>query len=471
MSAPQRETGVLVLAAGKGTRMKSDLPKVLIPALDQPILYYVLRCIERCGWNFTPTAVVLGHRGELVQRYLSDRWKTVAPIWQHQQLGTGHAVQIAREWWTGLDDLLVLPGDVPLLKPESLQALAERHISASADCSFITFHASDPFGYGRIVRHSPISVSIVEERDATPAQRALTEVNSGIYMFKVSSLLTHIDRLRNENAQGEYYLPDIIDLMNRDGMKVTTVTTQWEDEFRGINTPMQHAEAVSFLRRTMVRSALEKGVRMMDPETVWIGPEVTMSEDVTLDPFVQIWGTSSVGSGCRIGSFSILRDMVLESDVDVKSHCVLTGSTLRCGAKAGPFAVLRDGATLEENALAGKFVEIKKSVVGQGSKVPHLTYLGDTTVGTETNVGAGTVTCNYDGVRKNRTHIGDRCFIGSGTMMVAPVSVGDDGFVAAGSVVTSDVPEGALAVGRARQRNIDGWTEKRKRLREGDSER
>ncbi|HCL79989.1 MAG TPA: UDP-N-acetylglucosamine diphosphorylase/glucosamine-1-phosphate N-acetyltransferase [Synergistaceae bacterium] len=467
-SGPEK-TGALVLAAGKGTRMKSELPKVLVPALDQPILYYVLRTLDRCGDIFASTAAVVGHKGELVQRYISSAWESVVPIWQHQQLGTGHAVQIAREWWTGLDNLLVLPGDVPLLTSDSLRALVERHVADSADCSFITFSARNPFGYGRVVRDGSSNVaSIVEERDATPEQRSLREVNSGIYIFRVSSLLPHIDRLSNENAQGEYYLPDIIDLMIRCGMRVATVMTEWEDEFRGINTQLQLAEAVSLLREDIVRSHLAQGVRMLDPSTVWIGPEVHLGEGAVLDPYVQLWGATTVGRGCEIGSFSILRDMQLADDVRVLSHSVLSGSSLARGARVGPFIVIRDGAVLEEEAQAGKFVEIKKSVVGRRSKVPHLTYMGDASVGEGSNVGAGTVTCNYDGERKHPTRIGDRCFVGSGTMLVAPVTVGNDSFIAAGSVVTSDVPEDALAVGRARQKNIEGWASKRKRLRKGD---
>lgn len=463
MSASRCATGALVLAAGKGTRMKSDLPKVLLPVLDQPVLYYILDTLRNCMASSKgcvgSMAVVVGHRGEAVQEYLSSDWPEAVPLWQHEQLGTGHAVQIAKEWWSGLDHLLVLPGDVPLLTGSSLSNLVAEHVASGADCTFISFSASNPSGYGRVVRGHK-EIAIVEEKDATEAQKALTEVNSGIYIFKTSSLLPHIYRLDNENAQGEYYLPDIIAMMARSGEKVNAALAPDESEFSGINTPLQLADAATALRRRILRRHLSAGVRMQDPDSVWIGPEVVVAENVLLEPSVQLWGRTNVGRGARVGSFSILRNVVLEEDVDVVSHAVLSDSVFRKGSQVGPFIVVRDGAVFEENSRGGKFVEVKKSRVGRGSKVPHLAYIGDAEIGAETNIGAGTITCNYDGKKKNPTTIGDRCFIGSDTMLVAPVKVGDDGYTAAGSVITQDVPEGALAVGRAKQRNIEGWAKR-----------
>ena len=463
VSASRCVTGALVLAAGKGTRMKSDLPKVLLPVLDQPVLYYILDTLRRCMASskgcVQQLAVVVGHRGETVQEYLGSNWPEALPLWQHEQLGTGHAVQIAKEWWTGLDHLLVLPGDVPLLTEASLSGLVEEHIVSGADCSFISFHASDPSGYGRVVREGK-EISIVEDKDASEAQKALTEVNSGIYIFKTSSLLPHIYRLDNENAQGEYYLPDIIAMMIRAGGKVTASLSSDEGEFAGINTPLQLADAATALRRRILRRHLLAGVRMQDPDSVWIGPEVVIADNVLLEPSVQLWGRTEVARGAHVGSFSILRNVVLEEDACVVSHAVLSDSVFRKGSQVGPFIVVRDGAVFEEDSRGGKFVEVKKSRVGKGSKVPHLAYIGDAEIGAETNIGAGTITCNYDGKKKNPTTIGNRCFIGSDTMLVAPVNVGDDGFTAAGSVITQDVPEGALAVGRAKQRNIEGWAKR-----------
>jgi bifunctional UDP-N-acetylglucosamine pyrophosphorylase/glucosamine-1-phosphate N-acetyltransferase len=468
LSGSEGVTGALVLAAGKGTRMKSDLPKVLLPALDQPVLFYVLHVLEQLGaaGAVNASAVVVGHKGEMVRDYLSDEWPGTVPIWQHQQLGTGHAVQIAKEWWAGFDHLLVLPGDVPLLTEGTLARLVEDHKKEGADCSFISFHAPNPFGYGRVVR-SQNGVSIVEEKDASEEQKLLSEVNSGIYIFKVSSLLPHIYRLDNENAQGEYYLPDIIAMMVRDGLIVRAVNSGSEDEFRGINTPRQLSEAVSLIREGIVDTHLAAGVRMLDPSSVWIGPRVAIAEDVSVDPFVQIWGRTSIGRGSRIGGFSVLRNMTLGCGAEVVSHAVLSDSTLGDGSKVGPFIVIRDGAEFAEKAQGGKFVEIKKSRIGRGSKVPHLAYMGDASVGEDTNIGAGTITCNYDGMKKNPTVIGDRCFVGSDTMFVAPVTLGDDATTAAGSVVTQDVPDGALAVGRARQRNIEGWAERKRKTANG----
>lgn len=465
-------TGALVLAAGKGTRMKSDLPKVLLPILDQPVLYYALRALEKLAVEGAvhDTAVVVGHRGELARDYLAAEWPGVIPIWQHEQLGTGHAVQIAREWWEGFDHLFVLPGDVPMLTGATLARLAEDHKKEGADCSFISFEAANPHGYGRVV-HSGGGVSIVEEKDATEEERLLSEVNSGVYIFKVSSLLPHIYRLSSENAQGEFYLPDIIKMMGREGMSVRAVAEGREDEFRGINTPAQLAEAVALIKQNIVEGMLAGGVRMADPSSVWIGPGVAIEQDVHLEPFVQIWGSTSIGAGSRIGPFSVLRNMTIGRGVDVASHAVLSDSALGEGAKAGPFIVVRDGAEFAPHSYGGKFVEVKKSEIGKRSKVPHLAYIGDSTLGEDVNIGAGTITCNFDGVNKNRTVIGDRCFIGSDTMLVAPVVLGSDAATAAGSTVTQDVPEGALAVGRARQRNIEGWSGRRKKTGSGEGGR
>ncbi|MGI6253521.1 MAG: bifunctional UDP-N-acetylglucosamine diphosphorylase/glucosamine-1-phosphate N-acetyltransferase GlmU [Aminivibrio sp.] len=464
MSGSAGVTGALVLAAGKGTRMKSDLPKVLLPVLDQPVLYFALRALEKLAvdGSIHDTAVVVGHKGELVRDYLAAEWPGTAPIWQHEQLGTGHAVQIAREWWEGFDHLLVLPGDVPMLTDATLAKLVADHGREEADCSFISFRAANPYGYGRVV-HSGDGVSIVEEKDATEEQRLLSEVNSGIYIFKVSSLLPHIYRLDNENAQGEFYLPDIIKMMGRDGMAVRAVVSGREDEFRGINTPGQLADAVSLIKKNIVEGMLAGGVRMADPSSVWIGPGVTIEEDVFIDPFVQIWGSTSIGSGSRIGPFSVLRNMTIGRGVEVASHAALSDSSLGDGVRAGPFIVVRDGAEFAPRSQGGKFVEVKNSEIGSRSKVPHLSYIGDATLGEDVNIGAGTITCNYDGVNKNRTVIGDRCFVGSDTMFIAPVSMEQDAATAAGSVISHDVPEGSLAVARARQRNISGWSEKRKK--------
>ncbi len=461
-------TGALVLAAGRGTRMKSDLPKVLLPILDRPVLYFALRALEGLAAEgaIHDTAVVVGHRGELARDYLASEWPGTVPIWQHEQLGTGHAVQIAREWWEGFDHLLVLPGDVPMLTGGALARLMEDHKKEEADCSFISFKAANPYGYGRVV-HSGDGVSIVEEKDASETERLLSEVNSGVYIFKVSSLLPHIYRLDNENAQGEFYLPDIIKMMGRDGMAVRAVPGGREDEFRGINTPRQLAEAVSLIKEGIVEQMLAGGVRMADPSSVWIGPGVTIEEDVFIEPFVQIWGDTSIGSGSRIGPFSVLRNMTIGRGVDVSSHAVLSDSILGDGVKAGPFIVVRDGAEFAPQSQGGKFVEVKKSKIGRRSKAPHLSYIGDATLGEDVNIGAGTITCNYDGVNKNKTVIGDRCFVGSDTMLIAPVTLGDDASTAAGSAITQDVPDGALAVGRARQRNIAGWSERKKKSGSG----
>ena len=461
----QCSVGALVLAAGKGTRMKSDLPKALIPLLDQPVLYYILETLKVCAHvariPSLPTAVIIGHRGESLREYLDSEWPDVTPVWQNEQLGTGHAVQIAKEWWAGLDHLIVLPGDAPLVTAQTIAAALTDHMTSGSDCTFISFKASDPSGYGRVVRDGR-RIAVVEEKDASDEQRKSAEVNSGAYVFKVPSLLPHIYRLDNENAQGEYYLPDIISMIAGAGGRVIASLAPDENEFSGINTPLQLAQAANVMARRIRLKHLDSGVRMLDPDSVWIGPLVSISGDVQLDPSVQLWGRTAIARGAHVGSFSILTNAVLEEGASVVSHAVVSDSVIGQRAKVGPFIVVRESTCFDEDSHGGKFVEVKKSRVGKGSKVHHLSYIGDAAIGAGTNIGAGTITCNYDGKRKNPTVIGDNCFIGSDTMLVAPVEIGDEGYTAAGSVITQDVPGGSLAVARARQKIIHGWANKKK---------
>ena len=445
---------VLIMAAGKGTRMKSAAPKVLQPLLDRPIIDYVISNALNAGIAPENVGVLVGSGGEEVEKHLSQTFPDVKILWQREQLGTGHAVKSAQDWWSNYDSLVVLNGDVPLLKPESLKELAsccDKH-----DCTVITFIAENPGAYGRVIR-SQASVSIVEFKDASESQRAIREVNAGCYAFRVKSLAAVIGLITNNNAQHEYYLPDALGLMNSRGM-ATGAFVMPEEEMQGVNTQAELAGVSRVMRMRILSHWMSEGVRILDPESTYISVDAELSRDVTIMPNVQIWGTSKIGEGCTIGSGSILKNAVLGKNVQVIAYAVIENSELKDDSKAGPFCYIRDHACLERKAFAGKFVELKNSRIGEGSKVPHLSYMGDATLGHDVNIGAGSITCNYDGTHKNKTTIGDKCFIGSNTMFVAPVEVGEGATTAAGSVITKYVPENSLGVGRARQTNIADWS-------------
>ena len=445
---------VLIMAAGKGTRMKSAIPKVLQPVLDRPIIDYVIRNAQSAGVSPDRIAVLVGSGGEEVEAHITDNFPHVQILWQHEQLGTGHAVKSARDFWKDYDSLVVLNGDLPLMKTDSLRKLIAS--AGENDCTVITFEAENPGAYGRIIRGEN-SVSIIEYKDASPEQREIHEVNAGCYAFKVQSLLTIIDSITNDNAQHEYYITDALALMNEAGM-TTGAFIMPESEMQGVNTQAELARVSREMRREILDRWMNEGVRVADPETVYVGADVSIAPDTVIMPNVQIWGKSRIGRGSIIGSGSILTNAEIGGNVHVIAYAVIENSTLHDNAKAGPFCYIRDNTVLEAGAFAGKFVELKNSRIGEGSKVPHLSYMGDATLGHNVNIGAGSITCNYDGVHKNKTVIGDNCFIGSSTMFVAPAEVGDNATTAAGSVITQRVPENSLGVGRARQKNIEGWS-------------
>jgi len=451
--------GIVVLAAGKGTRMKSSLPKVLQPVLEEPLLYYPLKACVDCGLE--NMAVVSGFGAEKVSSYLEEKWPDAEMILQEPQLGTGHAVQSAWKWIERFDTVVVIPGDAPLVLPQTIDHLVSGHLSNSRDATFIAFAPPDPSGYGRVVE-SESGVKIVEEKDATGEQKRIRWVNSGFYVFRSSSLLGSLDELDCRNAQNEFYLTDIIPVIAQNGGSTGFIRCENAVEMEGVNTPAHLESATGVLRNRIIKRHMDAGVKCMDASTVWVGPEVVMGEDVWLEPFVQIWGSSNIGPGSRMGSFSVVRNTRIGHNVHLSGHVMISDSILHDEVKVGPFAVMRNGAEAMDGSFAGKFVEVKKSVIGEGSKVPHLAYIGDATIGRESNIGAGCITCNYDGVKKNPTRIGDRCFVGSDTMLVAPVTLEDDAYTAAGSVITKDVSEGSLAIGRARQKTLEGWVHKRR---------
>ena len=445
---------VLIMAAGKGTRMKSAVPKVLQPILDRPIIDYVINNSLSAGVSREDICVLVGSGGELVESHLRNTFPDIKILWQHEQLGTGHAVKTALEFWQDYENLIVLNGDVPLMKPDSLKNL----ISASKqnDCTVITFMAENPGSYGRIL-HDRHKISIIEFKDANEEQRKIHEVNAGCYAFKVESLKKIINLIKNDNAQKEYYLTDALGLMNENNLSTGAFILP-EEETQGINTQSELAKASKVMRERILTRWLNEGVRILDPETVYISPDSELSSDVVIMPNVQIWGKSKISKGVHIGSGSILKNAVIHENVNIIAYAFIENSELKENSKAGPFCYIRDNSCLEKNSFAGKFVELKNSRIGENSKVPHLSYFGDATLGHDVNIGAGSITCNYDGVHKNKTFIGDNCFIGSDTMFVAPVEVENNAATAAGSVITQKIPENALGVGRARQTNIKDWS-------------
>ena len=446
---------ILVMAAGKGTRMRSATPKVLQPILDRPIIDYVLQSVFEAGIKPENVGVLVGSGGEIVEQHLRKNFPSELNIlWQHEQLGTGHAVKSAREFWQRYDDLIVLNGDVPLIKPESLKKFLSE--SGLNDCTVISFNASDAKQYGRIIRNGN-KIEIVEFKDASDEQRKIHEVNAGCYAFKVKSLEKVIDLIKNDNAQKEYYLPDALYLMNEKNMKTGAFIFP-EDEMQGINTHGELAQATRVMRERILAKWLDLGVRMPAPESVYISPDAKLSAGTVIMPNVQIWGKSEIGENSYIGSGSILTNAKIGANVQIIAYAVIENSELKNNSKAGPFCYIRENSCLEEKAFAGKFVELKNSKIGENSKVPHLSYMGDATLGHDVNIGAGSITCNYDGEHKNKTFIGNNCFVGSDTMFVAPVELADGAATAAGSVITQAVPENSLGVGRARQTNIKDWS-------------
>lgn len=449
----------LILAAGKGTRMKTSLPKALHQIIDQPMIFYPLTVLEKTG--ISNTSVVIGHGGHAVKDYLDSSWPSIKVDWQQEQKGTGHAVMIAEDWWSRFEHVLVLPGDVPLVSENSINELLSSHLETGSALSFLSFSPTSSFGYGRVIR-SREGLRIVEEKDATEEEKLVKEVNSGIYVFRTSHLKDALRNLSDVNSQGEYYLTDTISELQSTKAPINVLYSDQPQEFEGVNTLLQLAEVTALMKRQILLNWMAEGVKFEDPDSVRIGPLVRLAQDVEIGAFVQLAGHTVIEQGARIGSFSLIQNSTVGKLSQLLPHTMIMDSKVGQYVNVGPFSFIRDHSVLDDHSFVGKFVEIKKSTVGRSSKVPHLSYIGDAVIGTETNIGAGTITCNYDGKNKNTTQIGDRCFIGSDTMLVAPVKVEDDCYTGAGSVITKDVPSGSLAVARARQKTLKGWVFKKK---------
>ena len=441
----------IILAAGQGTRMRSDLPKVLQPLAGRPLLSHVLDCAAALAAD--DVCVVYGHGGEAVKTAFPDdalRWAL-----QAEQLGTGHALQQAMPDTPEDHRVLVLFGDVPLLMPETCQRLLDE--TPTEDVAVLSVDMDDPTGYGRIIREGNKVSCIVEEKDAGPDEKAVCEINTGVLVGPANKIRRWLAGLGNDNAQGEYYLTDVIAMAVNDGVAVHGVKADTWTEVMGINDKKQLAEAERALQARLVDELMQQGVGFADPARVDIRGTLKCGKDVFIDVNAVFEGDVELGDGVKIESNNLVRESKLGAGTVLHSNCHIEGARTGNDCEIGPFARLRPGAELANNVKVGNFVEIKKSTVADGSKVNHLTYIGDAEIGTGVNVGAGTITCNYDGVNKHKTNIGDGVFVGSNSTLVAPLNIEQGGFVAAGSTVTKEVGADELAVARVKQRNIAGW--------------
>jgi bifunctional UDP-N-acetylglucosamine pyrophosphorylase/glucosamine-1-phosphate N-acetyltransferase len=458
--------GVVIMAAGKGTRLKSRRPKVLHEIGGRALLAHVIDAAK----TVVPADhiyCVIGHEADKVSAAVKHMG--VRFVLQAEQRGTGHALQMVKAEFAlngtaPPANLLVLSGDVPLIRPETIRALMEFHSTERAAMTILTAIPSDPTGYGRVLRKAANSTdvrAIVEQKDLKPADDS-AEINSGIYCFDTAALFTNLERLTDQNASGEFYLTDIASLLVSEGKRVVATVAPAVDEVLGANTiaEMMHLDAA--MRSATAHRLMAAGVTIFRPETCVIDAAVEVAPDTVIEPYVQILGTTRIGPDCRIRSYSVIQNSTIGAGVLIRNGCILDEATIGDGALLGPYAHLRPGSDIGPQAHIGNFVETKKVRLGRGSKANHLTYLGDAIIGAGTNIGAGAITCNYDGVHKHTTTIGDNVFVGSDSTLVAPLTLGDGAYVAAGSCITEDVPPDALALGRSRQTTKEGWVTARK---------
>ena len=447
-------TLALILAAGKGTRMRSAQAKVLQPVGGKAMIVHLLETLQEL--TLERTAVVFGYQGEQLRACIEPAWPQIQWIAQTEQRGTGHAVQMAMAEIAQTERTLILFGDTPLVRASTLQRL----LDASQESGFALLSAvvDNPFGYGRIVREADGSISaVVEEKDASETQRAITEINTGMMVVARDVLTTHLPQLQNDNAQGEYYLPDLVALHRAAGGRISAIIADDAEETMGINTRSQQAQAEAVYRHRQAQALLDAGVTLIDPARIDIHGTVNAGRDVVIEANVVIKGTVSLGDNAYIESGCVLDNCTIGARARVYSHSRLEHCSVGANAQVGPFARLRPKTVLDEGVRIGNFVETKAATIGKGSKVNHLSYIGDAVIGSAVNIGAGTITCNYDGANKYRTTLGDRVFIGSNSALVAPVNIGDGATIGAGSVITKDVPAEQLALTRSEQKIISGW--------------
>jgi bifunctional UDP-N-acetylglucosamine pyrophosphorylase / glucosamine-1-phosphate N-acetyltransferase len=457
---PNLRFAIAILAAGKGTRLKSRLPKVLHQIAGRPLLGHVITAASAVA---APADIfcIIGHEAERVRAEIAPLGTQF--IEQGEQRGTGHALMQCRQALAGYEHVLVLSGDVPLIRPETIAAVREFHVSRSAAMTILTAEPPDPFGYGRIVRRIEHGIptdhveAIVEQKQLTAEQLTISEINSGIYGFKVAELFARIDRLSTDNPHGEYYLTDIARILQRDGLPVLALPAAHLSEVLGVNTRRELAQLDALLRERKTRELMDNGVTIYKPETVLIDAAVTVGADTVIEPFVQLLGNTTVGGDCLIRSYSVLNNTRVADRVRINHGTLCEDAVIEQAAIVGPYARLRPGSEIGPEAHVGNFVETKKAKLGRGAKANHLTYLGDSEIGERTNIGAGTITCNYDGVNKHRTVIGADAFIGSDSILVAPVRIGNGAFVAAASCITKDIPDDALGLTRPELQIKEGW--------------
>jgi bifunctional UDP-N-acetylglucosamine pyrophosphorylase/glucosamine-1-phosphate N-acetyltransferase len=464
-STPSPRIAIVIMAAGKGTRLKSKYPKVLHTVGGQPVLSYVIAAasdVVAAGDVY----VIIGHEAEQVKKAVEQ--SGVKFVLQSEQRGTGHALMAAREAVSGYDHVLVLSGDAPLITAATIEALRDFHLGRKAAMTLLTAELANPTGYGRVLRKSPKSAevrAIVEEKAASPAQRKIREINSGFYAFSVRDLYGNIGQLSTKNAHGEYYLTDMAAVLRKAKRPVLAVRTDHPNEILGGNTRAELVDIDQQLRMARCQQLMAEGVTIFYPATCVVDAGVEVGTDTVIEPFVQLIGKTKVGADCRIRSYSVLTNSEISDGVLINPGTIMDDSRVAASAIIGPYSRLRPGSEIGEGAHLGNFVETKKMKLGKGSKANHLTYLGDAEIGEGVNIGAGTITCNYDGVNKHKTIIGDRVFVGSDTTLVAPIEVGSGAYIGAASCLTEDVPADSLAIGRARQTVKEGWAKAKREAR------
>jgi len=450
------------MAAGKGTRLKSQLPKVLHEVGGKPLLEHVIRAAMKLV-PADDVFAIIGHEADRVREAMKHTG--VNFVVQADQRGTGHALMVAREALSGYDHVIVLSGDAPMITPETIRQLRDFHFREGAAMTLLSAELENPYGYGRVLHKGQRSAevrAIVEEKAATPTQKKIREINSGFYAFTVRDLYENIEKLSTDNAHGEYYLTDMAEVLRKSRRRVVAWKTPTPKEILGGNTRAELADIDRQMRLAKCSQLMAGGVTIFFSDTCVIDADVEIAADTIIEPYVQLLGTTKIGTQCRICSYTVIRDSDIGDGVLVRPGCIMENSRINAGAIIGPYSHLRPGSDIGEGAHVGNFVETKKIKLGKGSKANHLTYLGDAEIGAGVNIGAGTITCNYDGVHKHKTTIDDGVFIGSDTTLVAPVRVGKHAYVGAASCITDDVPEDALAIGRGRQVVKEGWARQKR---------
>ncbi len=461
----ESKLAVVIMAAGKGTRLKSRRPKVLHRVGGKTLLNHVIAAASRIVEPANIFAIV-GHEAERVRDAVAGTG--VQFLEQTEQRGTGHAIQCAREAIAGYENVLVLSGDVPLIRPETIGQVWGFHQAEGAAMTILTAAPENPSGYGRIVRRSPHEAdveAIVEQKALKPKQESIREINSGIYAFRTAPLLAHLDQLTTDNPHGELYLTDMAGLLRSAHERVVAVQAAQAVEVLGANTIAELVALDASLRAATANRLMASGVTIFKPDTCVIDADVEIAPDTIVEPYVQLLGHTRIGTESHIRSYSVIENCEIGDNVVVLPGCIMTDSSVGNGAHIGPYSHLRPGSQIGEEAHVGNFVETKKARLGKGAKANHLTYLGDAEIGAKTNIGAGVITCNYDGVNKHITRIGEGVFVGSDSTLVAPIAIGDGAYIGAGSCITQEVPADALAMGRARQVNKEGWAAERRAKR------